>query len=94
MTESYIKPFGNGGVALVGEDATRLFQAASIKTALGLLARGIQPTRGYTLTKGLAAATAITGKQYKRTEVEQARADLDAWIVTMRAALPVIKEDG
>jgi hypothetical protein len=37
--------------------------------------------------------TKYTGKKYKRTQHEQARADLQVWIETMKAALPVIGGD-
>jgi len=99
MTEdSYIKPLGNGGAAFVGPDATRLFQAIAIKNALSLLERGIQPTRGFTMKRALAAATTFTGKSYPSTgrsrklAVQDARADLIRWCDTMRAALPTVRE--
>lgn len=50
---------------------------------------GIIPTRGVTITRMFAMATQYTGKQYKRGAHEAAIADLDTWLATMRAALPV-----
>lgn len=75
-------------VTFAGEDATRLFAAATLRSALGLLKAGIQPTRGYTMTKALNGATLFTGKRYRRTQVDEAREDLRIWCETMKAALP------
>jgi hypothetical protein len=88
--ESYIKSISGGGTLFAGPDATELFRAATIRSAIGLLQKGIQPTRGYTMKKALTAAAAITGKTYKRTESEQARTDLKLWCDTMSMALPKI----
>jgi hypothetical protein len=74
--------------AFVGPDAVNYFRAAVLRSALGLLARGIKPNRMYTVKAALAAAGEYTGKTYKRSEIEQARADLAVWIATMKAALP------
>jgi hypothetical protein len=79
-----------GGTMFAGPDATRLFAAATLRSALGLLAKGITPTRGLTITRALAMCQPYTGKQYKRTQIEQARADLLVWIETMKSALPVV----
>jgi len=87
MTESYITS-GPGGTSFVGPDAVKLYQIVALRSALGLLQKGIQPTRGFTMTKALAAAGAITGKTYKRTQAEQAREDLKTWADAMSAALP------
>lgn len=88
MTESKIVA-GAGGTMFVGEDATRLFAAATLRSALGLLAKGIQPTRGFTITRGLNGATLYTGKKYKgKADLENARRDLKVWIDEMAAALP------
>lgn len=88
MQESSITHFGNGGVTLAGPDAVRVFAAATLSSALGLMAKGISPTRGFTLKRGLAMAKEYTGQTYKRTEVERARRDLKVWIETMKSAIP------
>lgn len=79
---------GAGGIMFVGSDATALFRVTALRSALGLLAKGIQPTRGFTMRRALAAASAITGKQYRRTQIETAREDLKKWADEMAAALP------
>lgn len=71
-----------------GPDAVEVYRAAVLSSALGLLRAGITPTRGLTATKALAMCHRYTGRRYKRTEVEQARADLRVWIETMKSALP------
>ncbi len=71
-----------------GPDAVEVFRAATLSSALGLLRAGIVPRRGLTLTKALAMCHRYTGRRYKRTEVEQAQADLRVWIETMKSALP------
>jgi hypothetical protein len=87
--ESYIKT-GPGGVTFVGPDATHLFRAATLISALGLLKAGITPTRGLTSKRAFAIAKEYTGKDYKRGQHEQARADLKVWVEAMKAALPVV----
>lgn len=87
MTESYIK-HTPGGTIFAGNDAVRLVQAATLRSAIGLLAKGIQPTRGYTMKRALEAAFHFTGKKYTRSQAEQARADLKIWCDEMNAALP------
>ena len=73
----------------VGPDATNLFRAVTLRSALGLLKVGITPTRGLTTAKALKLATEYTGKKYKRTEIDKAREDIKVWCDTMKAALPV-----
>lgn len=80
---------GKGGTMFAGPDATELFACAVLRSALGLLEVGIKPTRGYTMKKALMACKRYTGKDYKRTQVAQAKADLTVWIETMKSALPV-----
>lgn len=91
MTESYIKT-GVGGTMFAGPDATQLFRAVVVKHGLKMAKAGIRATRGFTITRGLQMVTGYTGKKYKRTEVDRALRDLEIWIATMRAALPVIEE--
>jgi hypothetical protein len=80
----------SSGITFIGPDAVMLYQAVSLKTAIKLYAKcGMRMTRTATPAVMLAAATRITGKKYKRGQYTEAVADLDAWIITMRAALPV-----
>ena len=73
----------------VGPDATELFRAVTIRSALRLLMNGITPRRGVTLTKTLKLVEKYTGRSYKRTEAAQALDDLKVWIETMKSAIPV-----
>jgi hypothetical protein len=93
MTESYIKANRHGATTFVGPDATELFRVATLSSALGLLSKGITPTRGLTSKKAFAMASTYTGKKYKRGGHEEARRDLKVWIETMKSAIPVIRED-
>lgn len=86
--DSYIS-VGPSGTTFCGEDATKLFQAAVLRSGLGLLKAGIKPNRSWTITGALKMATGYTGKKYKRTEIDKARADLQIWIGAMKAAIPV-----
>ncbi len=80
----------NGGTTFTG-DAIPMFQAITLKGALKLYAAcGMIPTRGYTITKMLAAAKQITGKPYKRGEAAKAAEDLQVWIDAARASMPII----
>jgi len=81
-----------GSTTFAGPDATELFRATVLRSAIGLGMKGIRATRGFTLTKGLAMAERYTGKRYKRTQGEQAMADLTVWIETMKSALPVVRD--
>jgi hypothetical protein len=91
MTESYIQT-GPGGTTFVGPDATELFRAATLMSALGLLKAGIVPTRGLSSKRALAMASGYTGKKYKRGQHDLARADLKVWIETMKSALPIVEQ--
>lgn len=82
-----------GGTVYAGPDATELFACAVLRSAIGLLEKGIQPTRGYTMKRALGACKRYTGKTYKRTQAAQAKADLTVWIETMKSALPITRED-
>lgn len=85
-----------GGTTLVGRDATMLFAAVTLRTALRLYARTrMKASRAYTPRAMLSSASTYTGKTYKRCDVatyEDAISDLDVWIATMKAALPVTDE--
>lgn len=80
--------YSQGATMFSGPDATELFRAATLASALGLLKVGITPTRGLTSKKALALATRYTGQVYKRSEHERARSDLKVWIETMKSAIP------
>jgi hypothetical protein len=92
MDDSYIS-HGKGGTMFVGTDAISLYRASMVCAGLGLFKSGIRPSRGWTLTKALRIATEYTGKPYKRTEVDRARADLKIWIDTMKCAMPVERDE-
>lgn len=92
IDDSYIST-GKGGTMFVGPDAMRLFQAVTLRSALGLLKAGIKPSRGWTMTKALQMATSYTSKPYKRTECDRAVADMTLWIEAMRCAMPVERYD-
>jgi hypothetical protein len=49
-------------------------------------------TRGASPTVLLGIAGEYTGKKYKRGQYDQAAQDLNVWIETMRAAMPVTVE--
>lgn len=77
--------------ALVGKDAVHLMRVQTIISGLRMnIATGgrMVLTRGATPTKLLALAGEYTGKKYKRTQKEEAMADLQVWFNTMKAALP------
>lgn len=89
IDDSSITYNANGdAVCFNGPDAVRLYQAAALASGIGLLQKGIKPTRGWTMKAALAKATQITGKPYKRSEAAKAQADLRVWVQTMKAALP------
>lgn len=94
MTESYIQTSATGdATSFVGPDATELFRAITLKSAIKMHAAcGIIPTRGMTITKMLKLAERYSGKTYGRGQhaAAVAVADLDIWIATMKSALPVI----
>lgn len=89
MSDSFVITHGDRATSFIGPDAVELYRAAVLKSALGLLAIGITPTRGLTKTKALAMCKRYTGQTYKRTEIERARKDLSVWIETMKSAIPV-----
>lgn len=94
--DSYLKVkrtiHGDTGTAFVGPDATRLFQATILKTALRTYANtGMKLNRMYTPSNMLKAASRITGKTYPRRAYGTAADDLEIWCNNMRAALPVVE---
>lgn len=60
--------------------ATRIFQAAVVKTGLKLAQKGLRVNAHITPTMLMAKAAEITGKKYKRRDYVKAIDDLDAWI--------------
>jgi hypothetical protein len=84
-----------GGTSLVGPDATNLYRAITCKQGLKMHVQTggrMRLTRGASPTLLLQIAGEYTGKKYKRTEHAQAATDLELWIETMKAALPIIDE--
>jgi hypothetical protein len=89
--DSYVE-VGSGGTTFVGPDATRLFAAISVRSALNLyLQAQIKANRAYTPKNMVAFVTGITGKTYNRGRSGQIAAlhDLGLWIAAMKSALPV-----
>tara|TARA_R110000868_G_scaffold12052_6_gene58528 strand:+ start:3953 stop:4228 length:276 start_codon:yes stop_codon:yes gene_type:complete len=91
MTDSHIT-IRPGSTSYIGLDATRLLHAKTVFHALKACSLGMLLTRTATPTRTFALASKITGKTYKRGQYDRAMADVRLWIVTMEAALPVIKE--
>jgi len=94
--DSYIET-GKGGTAFVGQDATALFAAVTLRSAIKLYVNtGLKANRAYTASAMAAAAGRVTGKKYKTSKpsLTEACADLTEWINAMKAALPVIDGRG
>ena len=71
-----------------------MFAATTLRGAIGFyLKTRMKVSRLHTPTAMLAAASRITGKPYKRTELAKAEADLSTWIEAMKVALPVIEQE-
>jgi hypothetical protein len=80
--------------AFIGPDAVELVRVTALRRGILTYQRcRMIPTRGVTISKMIAAATKITGKKYRFTDEEylRAAADLQVWIDTMKAALPVVQ---
>lgn len=78
-------------VALHGKDAVSCMRVATIMSGIrmNIQTKGrMQLTRGANITHLLKLAGQYTGKTYKRTQKEVALADLQAWLDTMKLALP------
>lgn len=75
-------------VSFNGREAVEVFRCAALMSAIGLLSKGIKPSRGWTMKRALAMASQYSGKHYKRGEHEQAVRDLRVWKETMRSAIP------
>ena len=90
MQQSEIIHHKSGGTTFSGPDAVNLVRAVYLRSHLRLYAKtGITPTRTVTGPGMLKIATEYTGKTYKRGQYIMAAEDLDVWISTMQAALPV-----
>ena len=80
----------DGGTTIVGSDAMLWYKAIHLLKALKLYSKHkIQVTRIATPTLMLRAAGEVTKSTYKRGQYAQAIRDLEVWVATMRAALPV-----
>jgi len=95
QSDSEIRHHAGGGTTITGPDAMNYFRAVQIKLFIGLhIKTGMIPTRGVTISRMLKMATEYTGQKYKnsRPEWERARADMEVWCATMKAALPIVHE--
>ena len=83
----------NGGTTITGADAMNYFRALHVRMALQMYIKtGLLPTRGVGPARMLALATEYTGKTYKRGQHAVALEDIEVWVQTMKAALPIIDE--
>lgn len=94
MTDSSVTFGATGGTTFQGPDAVALYRAIALKAALLLAERGLVINRHMSRAKLLAAATALTGKPYKRGAYLAAADDVQAWVEAMKAAMPVVVEGG
>jgi len=81
-----------GGSTIAGKDGVFFYRAIQLRTFMKLYRKtGLIPTRGVGAKQMLAIATEYTAKTYKNSpaQMDQAIEDLNTWIETMRAALPV-----
>lgn len=91
MSDSYLEVNADGQISsYVGEDATRYFQVRILCMGLKAKQRGIQLARNYTPKRMFETASKYTGKKYKLTDYETAIKDLELWLRTMEAALPIV----
>lgn len=95
MSPDSVIKYSKSSTAFVGGDAINLYAASLLWSHLKLYRDSkILPTRGVTLTGMLQLATRYTGQPYKKKEIDKAINDLDAWVKTMKAALPIeVKDD-
>lgn len=78
-------------VSFVGEDAVDFFRIRTLRSAIKLLQAGIQPTRGFTMTRALVEATKYTGQKYKRTESAKAHEDLGKIESSRLQHIPIVE---
>lgn len=93
MTEQPSFTYSADGSLLTasGFEAVECIRVATLMSAIGLLLSSsgrIQPVRGFTLKKALTMAQHYTGRTYKRTEADKAKADLKVWLETMKSTIP------
>lgn len=69
----------------VGETAVTVYQCVVLKTAIGLMEKGIKPNKAYTRKNVCAAVGKITGKTYAWKDHEQMKKDLDQWVTDNRS---------
>ena len=79
----------DSGTMFSGPDATKLFQAVTLKMALRLHAKGIRVNRHTTNKILLDLATHFTGKKYKKTDLLAASLDVETWIDKAREAVEI-----
>ena len=73
------------GTSFLGSDVD-IFAATALASGLRLYAKtGMRPSRTYTPTNMLLAASRYTRKQYKRGQYEKAAADLTAFADALKA---------
>lgn len=75
----------------VGQDATRVFQAKVVRSALKSAKIGLRMNRQMTPTALLRTAGNITGQTFKRGQYDAAIEALTEWIE--KASLPLVVED-
>ena len=79
-----------GGASFVAPDGVNLFRAITLRNTMRLYAKnGMRPNRNLGPAQMLLIAKEYTGKDYKRSQIEQAVVDVSTWIETMKAALPI-----
>jgi hypothetical protein len=83
---SYVFLAKDGTVNYVGELATRLFQAGSLRAALSA------PLGPFSTRRLLVVAQAFTGRSYAESGRLQAMSDLDDWIRNMELIVPILEE--
>jgi hypothetical protein len=67
-------------IVVTGQGITA-YRAVALKVGLKLYVKtGLKPNRDWTLGNMLKAASGITGHEYKRSQANEAIADLEAWI--------------
>lgn len=76
-----------GGTSISGEAGVNLYRAAVIKSGISFyLKTGMKVNSAYKPTNMLAAASQITGKDFKRGQLQQAHDALKTWIDEQKAS--------
>lgn len=93
--DSYVVQDAGKARAFVGPDAVELASVRMLRSSLVLWKKTkLIPTRGWTITRMLAACHKYTGKKYTRNQIDEAVVGLDNWLATMSVALPVVDSSG